>query len=86
MTSLSAQYLLDHSLEIHTYESFGRSIAELILQSAAKQLEENPGLGAENKIQFSADVSVAAVELKSCASIKVCVPFGGCTSVHIGVE
>ena len=85
MAQLTVQYLQDHRNEVHNYDSFGRALADLVMQSAAKQLEQNPALASTEKMTFTADVTVGAIQPTACVWVEVCLPFVGCTKVHVGV-
>lgn len=84
MQNLTAQYLDDHLIGVHTYDSFGRSVADLILQTAKKQLADSPDAGAKGLVNFSVDVSVTAVSLTECVGIEIRTPLGKRT-IHVNV-
>lgn len=68
---------------VHNYESFGRSIAELMLQEArrmvlAKETETNP-----RSIEFKANVIVSALGPGGSVGVEICVPAIGCSKLHV---
>jgi hypothetical protein len=82
---LTVEYLEGHRSLVHNYESFGRSIAELMIQEARRMAlaleSETPPSAAE----FKADVIVAAIDPKGLG-VELCVPSIGCVRVHVAPE
>ena len=83
MDTLTAKYIEDHRNMIHNYESFGRVIAELMLRSGTKQLEENPNLNNGGALAFTANITITPVTPQECIFIEICAPLVGCTSLHV---
>ena len=86
MHTLTAEYVRAHLERVHTYESFGRAIAELAVRSVAEKLtRESNGIPTDTA-SFAAEVKVAAVQSEACMSVTVCIPFAGCSSIHVGAS
>ena len=75
--------LEDHRRTVHTYESFGRSIAELMIQEARRILLAQEGETSSAAIEFKADVTVSAIGPTGCLGVEICVPMAGCSKVHV---
>lgn len=82
--SLTVKYIEEHRNQIHTYDSFGRAIAALILQSAKLQMANNTLTG--DNVKFKADIKVFPITTMGCLGVEVCVPLAGCTRVHVNVD
>ena len=83
MGPLTSEYVNNHRINIHSYDSFGRSVADLLLKSASEQLQTNSALGEKGVIKFSAEVAVAAFEPMGCTMVTVSTPLGTIT-MHAG--
>jgi len=81
-TKLTEAYVEDHMRYIEaSSQKVGKAVADLLLRSAKEHLKRN---GAVDSIKLD-----GTFELKSfqdvCVDVQVCLPFVGCTTVHIGV-
>ncbi len=79
---LTKKYIQDHKQFLEKVApELGKKIGELILDSAQKEIEEN---GEKEKIELTATVTLEPTAA-GCVSATICLPFVGCSTVHIGV-
>jgi hypothetical protein len=71
MTDVSTKYLDDHRSNVHTAESWARSITENIFNAAVSQL----GSGSAATVVVDAKFEITAFEPKSC--VQVCAVING---------
>lgn len=81
-TNLTEAYVEDHMQYIEaSSKKVGQAVADLILRSAKEHIKQN---GPASSIKLD-----GTFELKSfqdvCVDVQVCLPFVGCSTVHIGV-
>lgn len=77
---MNAEYIEQHMTNVHTPESFGRSVIAHALKAAKKEL----GAKVQSSVNISATIEVSEVPARQC--VRVCVIIAGaeiCT--HIGV-
>jgi|GEM_PF-4055920 len=80
------EYIKNHAVEIHTYESFGHAVAALISESAASQLEaagETGTLSSPVSLE-NVQVELGPIETKGCLWIRIRTPWGTVTK-HIRI-
>jgi hypothetical protein len=80
---LTVDYLEGHRSMVHNYDSFGRAIAELLIQEAKRMVlgqEVEPNSSA---IEFKADVTVSALGPTGHLGVEICVPLAGCSKIHV---
>lgn len=80
-TTLTEEYLDSHMqyIEIRA-QKVGRKIAEMILNSAKEDIKRN---GETEVIKLEGTFKIKAFE-DICVDVQICLPFVGCSSVHIG--
>lgn len=78
---LSREYVESHQANIHTYDSFGRTVADLATQVAATAIERD---GPVSDVQFDAKVRVSPVTRLGCLRICINTPVGVvCTHINV---
>jgi hypothetical protein len=83
MNTLTSKYITEHMTEIHTFESFGRAIADLATRAALQEAAKKGDAGMGESMEMTATVKVFAVQPTSCIGVEVCLPLVGCQRVHI---
>jgi len=74
MKKLTKKYLLDHAVNIHNYDSFGRTVALAILQAAAHKIEAE---GAQNEgVELSMRISIQPNLQRECVTLTIQLPPG----------
>ncbi|KJD38051.1 hypothetical protein [Paenibacillus polymyxa] len=73
---LTSEYIDNHMLKIHNYDSFGRALVEYLLNEAAKQT----GTGAHNEIVLNEKIVISPVEALGCMKVVI-----GGVLVHVAV-
>ena len=71
---LNAQYILEHQMEVHNYDSFGRALSHYVLEQI---LEEIALQGEQDEVNVNVSFNVKA-NSKGCITIKT--PFG---TIHV---
>jgi hypothetical protein len=84
--ALTVESLEDHRSTIHSYESFGRTITELMIQEARRLLLAQEGDELPSGVGFKADVTVSAVGPPGSLGVEICVPSIGCSRVHVSLR
>lgn len=75
-------YVEDHMQYIeNSAQVMGSKIADLILRSVHEHIKKN---GESESVKLNATVEVKAFQ-DVCVDVQMCLPFVGCSSVHIGV-
>lgn len=72
-TNLTAQYVDEHSGDIHTYESFGRGVIAAIIGSAREALASKVDA---DSVDFDAQVSITPFTALGCLRICINTPLG----------
>ena len=78
MSKLTAQYIDNHSNEIHTFDSFGRNVISKILSDAKK----NVGTGEADEITVKLEFKVRPVPAFDC----ILVDLGPDGSFHMSAK
>ena len=68
---LTREYIEQHSTEVHTYESFGRSLIAQALKECINKVGVTPG----DTVTIEPKIIVKPVEIKRC--LEICVTIGG---------
>lgn len=84
--ALTVQYLEDHRSLVHSYDSFGRAIAEIMVREARRRVIAEETDSGPTSVEFKADVTIASTGSTGCLGIEVCVPSIGCSKVHVSPE
>lgn len=82
MEKINKKYIDDHRYLIHDYASFGRNVADLILQAASQQVEKE---GEKESVELQATINMRAYEPNACIEVEICLPIVGCAKVHVGI-
>ena len=69
MSKLTKEYVRDHMVDLHSYESFGRSLLEQIMHCADTKLESMGGEA--DKIELDAKIVVEPYKPEGCTEITV---------------
>jgi hypothetical protein len=84
--ALTVESLEDHRSTVHCYESFERTVAELMIQEAKRILLAGERDTESSAVEFKADVTVSSVGPPGSLGVEVCVPSIGCSKVHIDLR
>ncbi len=85
MSKLTTQYIDDHINGVHNFDSFGRAIAELCLRAAMNKAGDPKTATKGDTMSLTAEVNVSAIKPQGCVGVEICVPFAGCSRVHVNV-
>jgi hypothetical protein len=61
----------------------GRAISALLLREAAAKLQDE-GKDSVETVDLNVTVKLAQFQPLLCVKAEICVPFAGCTTVHVG--
>jgi hypothetical protein len=81
--ALSVAFLEGRRGIVHSYDSFGRAVAEIMIQEARRMILARETEATPAAIEFKANVIVAAVGQTGHLGVEVCVPSIGCSKVHV---
>jgi hypothetical protein len=76
MARFTPQYVEEHLANVHTYESFGRAIAERLARTAAGKLADD----SPDVVRFDAPVEVSPAIARGC--LRVCI-LGICFHINL---
>lgn len=81
--NLTAEYVADHRIGLHTTDSFARSLVERVLREAEGQLSQRGTSSQAALVEVPARVFVSPVQTSGC--VQVCVQVGGAiVCYHVG--
>jgi hypothetical protein len=80
MTALSVESIQKTAMSVSTYESFGRSLVEALLRTAAEHVDKKQNVSAAgDNVTFSIDVSISSIPDSQC--FLICLPRSSCIRV-----
>ena len=83
---LTAADLDDYRAAVHSYDSFGRSVVELMLREARRMMLAEETESAPVAVEFKADVIVSSIGPAGHAAVELCVPSIGCSKIHVAID
>ena len=78
---LTREYVEQHSTEVHTYESFGRSLIAQVLKECINKVGVTPG----DTVKIDTNIIVTTVEITRCLEVRVTVG-GAYICKHVKVD